>query len=225
MQEWIPQRDHFLSTILASEALPQDPTCSHCSIADGLLRCNDCFGGRILCQQCCLNLHKSHPFHVLQRWNGSFFAETSLHSEGFILHLGHDGDPCPTQSLSGVDDVFDDDPEDQWVYEEDEPLLGRWERFDRDVILVVDCGGVHQRHISWCQCADAPARHVQLLQHGLYPSSLHRPKTAFTFQVLNYFWIDAVECKTSAMNFFSKLRRLTNYSMPHRVPVSFLKLT
>jgi CxC2 like cysteine cluster associated with KDZ transposases len=120
-----------------------------------------------------------------------------------------------------MEDFLRQDSEDQWVDDDDQdPLLGQWERFERDVMVVVDCGVVHQRRIQWCHCSDAPERHIQLLQHGLYPASLHRPKTAFTFQVLQYFWIDAVECKTSAMNFFSKLRRLTNYSMPHRVPVS-----
>jgi hypothetical protein len=120
-----------------------------------------------------------------------------------------------------MEDFLRQDSEDQWVDDDDQdPLLGQWERFERDVMVVVDCGAVHQRCIQWCHCSDAPERHIQLLQHGLYPASLHRPKTAFTFQVLQYFWIDAVECKTSAMNFFSKLHRLTNYSMPHRVPVS-----
>jgi hypothetical protein len=115
-----------------------------------------------------------------------------------------------------------ENPEDQWVDDDEDPLLGRWEKFEGDIMVIIDCGGVHQCHVRWCHCHDAPERHIQLLQHGLYPASLHRPRTAFTFQVLKYFWIDAVECKTSAMNFFSKLRRLTNYSMPHRVPVSVI---
>jgi hypothetical protein len=37
---------------------------------------------------------------------------------------------------------------------------------------------------------------------------------------LDYFEIDVLECKTSAMNFFNKLRRQTNNAFPHRVPVS-----
>jgi hypothetical protein len=56
----------------------------------------------------------------------------------------------------------------------------------------------------------------------LYPASLTRPETAFTFGLLDYFHIDYLECKTSAMNFYSKLRRLTNSRFPHEVPVSFL---
>jgi hypothetical protein len=38
---------------------------------------------------------------------------------------------------------------------------------------------------------------------------------------LDSFEIDALECKTSAMSFFNKLRRQTNNAFPHRVPVWF----
>ena len=225
MREWISQRDIFLSAILDHEALPADNKCSNCQETDGHLRCKDCFGYQLLCQPCCLLLHKTLPFHILERWNDGFFSETSLHAEGYILHLGHAGDPCPKQSLPEMDDYLVEDPADQWIDDNEDPLLGQWERFEGDIMVIVDCGAVHQRRVQWCHCSNAPERHIQLLQHGLYPASLHRPRTAFTFQVLKYFWIDAVECKTSAMNFFSKLRRLTNYCMPHRVPVSVVYIT
>ncbi|KAG2051654.1 hypothetical protein BDR06DRAFT_889234, partial [Suillus hirtellus] len=51
---------------------------------------------------------------------------------------------------------------------------------------------------------------LQLLCAGLFPTSTTRPRTAFTFEVLDNFFIDALECKTSAMSFFDKLRWLTN---------------
>ncbi|KAI5996082.1 hypothetical protein EDC04DRAFT_2612855 [Pisolithus marmoratus] len=34
--------------------------------------------------------------------------------------------------------------------------------------------------------------------------SISKPKTAFTFDVLNYFLVDALECKTSAMSFYTQ---------------------
>jgi hypothetical protein len=58
------------------------------------------------------------------------------------------------------------------------------------------------------------------LRLGLYPASIERPETAFTFSLLDYFQVDAVECKTSANNFYNKLRRLTNSLFPDTVPVS-----
>jgi len=67
--------------------------------------------------------------------------------------------------------------------------------------------------------------YAQLLRLGLYPSSTERPETAFTFSLLDYFHIDAVECKTSANNFYNKLRRLTDSVFPHKVPVSVVSIS
>lgn len=108
--------------------------------------------------------------------------------------------------------------------EDTEHLLGQWETLDDHVMVVVDCSGVHQRRIRWCNCVGAPDKHVQLLRDRLFPASIKRPSTVFTFQLLEYFHVDAVECKTSAMNFFSKLRRITNYTVPGAVPVRSLLL-
>jgi hypothetical protein len=46
----------------------------------------------------------------------------------------------------------------------------------------------------------------------------------FTFDVLDNFYIDAMECKTSAGSFFSKLRRLTSNGFPEQVPVSEIEI-
>jgi hypothetical protein len=40
---------------------------------------------------------------------------------------------------------------------------------------------------------------------GLFAASLQRPETAFTFNVLDYFHIDAMECHTAASNFVAKI--------------------
>ncbi|KAG1763081.1 hypothetical protein EDD22DRAFT_846611 [Suillus occidentalis] len=55
-------------------------------------------------------------------------------------------------------------------------------------------------------------------KHNCFPTSTSRPWTAFTFDVLDHFLIDALECKTSAMSFFQKLHRLTNNAFPGSVP-------
>ncbi|KIK73637.1 hypothetical protein PAXRUDRAFT_177903, partial [Paxillus rubicundulus Ve08.2h10] len=51
----------------------------------------------------------------------------------------------------------------------------------------------------------------------LFPASISRPETAFTFNVLDHYRIDNLECKTTATSFFSKLLRLTPKGTP--VPV------
>jgi hypothetical protein len=60
---------------------------------------------------------------------------------------------------------------------------------------------------------------------GLYPASMSHPAMAFTFQMLEYFHTDTMECRTSTSNYFNKLRRLTNESFPDTVPVSTAILT
>ncbi|KAG1838506.1 hypothetical protein C8R48DRAFT_622188 [Suillus tomentosus] len=62
--------------------------------------------------------------------------------------------------------------------------------------------------------------HLQLLHVGLFPTSTTRPRTAFTFEVLDHFLIDAFECKTSAMSFFKKPRWLTNNVFMYTVPIN-----
>ncbi|KAI6046731.1 hypothetical protein EDC04DRAFT_2982725 [Pisolithus marmoratus] len=59
---------------------------------------------------------------------------------------------------------------------------------------------------------EKPPNHIQ----RLFPASISKPKTAFTFTVLDHFLIDALECKTSAMSFYQKLKRFTNNAFPER---------
>ncbi|KAI6024926.1 hypothetical protein BKA83DRAFT_4124738 [Pisolithus microcarpus] len=59
---------------------------------------------------------------------------------------------------------------------------------------------------------EEPPNHRQ----RLFPASISKPKTAFTFDVLDHFLIDALECKTSAMSFYQKLKRFTNNAFPER---------
>jgi hypothetical protein len=153
----------------------------------------------------------------VQQWNGKCFDDTSLSNLGYIWHMGHGGQPCPQSQ----------------VWQE-------WEEVDEDIdmddgtrvetikatppgttsMTIVHSTGVFTHNIFWCKCCGSdPQQHVQLLNAGLFPASISRPRTTFTFEVLDHFLIDALECKTSAMSFFQKLRRLTNSASPDCVPV------
>jgi CxC2 like cysteine cluster associated with KDZ transposases len=156
-----------------------------------MYRCKDCFGSPICCRDCLLQTHTRTPFHRIQQWNGQFFDSTTLLNIGYILPSGHGSDACP-HSSSAHDAL----------------------------ICIVDVIGVFHHKLRWCSCQNAEPRYAQLLRLGLYPASVERPETAFTFSLLDYFQVDAVECKTSANNFFNKLRRLTNSLFPQTVPVS-----
>ncbi|KAG2064539.1 hypothetical protein BDR04DRAFT_1035048, partial [Suillus decipiens] len=52
-----------------------------------------------------------------------------------------------------------------------------------------------------------------------FPASFNRPKTAFTFRVLDDFLLDNLECSTLAMNYYSKLQQMNLIMFPHLVPL------
>lgn len=105
-------------------------------------------------------------------------------------------------------------PEGQMLWGPDVPGTHR--------IVVVTSTGIFRRRIRWCQCPGSADTHIQLLHSNLFSATIKRPSTAFTFDVLDHFHIDAMECKTAALNFYNKLRRLTSNAFPGTAPVSVL---
>ncbi|KAG1871419.1 hypothetical protein F4604DRAFT_1881132 [Suillus subluteus] len=85
-------------------------------------------------------------------------------------------------------------------------------------MVIIDKSGVHRLEIRCCDCPNALSPDIQMFRHGFFPASFNRPKTAFTFRVLDDFLLDNLECGTSAMNYYSKLRRMTSSMFPHLVP-------
>ena len=116
----------------------------------GKFRCLDCFGQGLLCHSCCLEAHSSLPLHSIEKWTGEFFKKTSLHREGFVLHLGHGGLCCPANVTSPTTgcETADDEEQD----EVNEVLLEGWEPRDTRTLVVIDVSGIYQLIVSWCCC-------------------------------------------------------------------------
>jgi len=87
------------------------------------------------------------------------------------------------------------------------------------LITMVHKSGVFDMEVLFCICPNAGMIDEQLLQTGLFPSSLKQIETVFTFSVLNDFLLDNLECKTTAQQYYSKLQCITNQMFPHHVPV------
>ncbi|KAG1791164.1 uncharacterized protein HD556DRAFT_1433031 [Suillus plorans] len=85
-------------------------------------------------------------------------------------------------------------------------------------MTVVDESGVHSVMIRFCKCPNSRTPDKQLFELGMFPALFTRLKTVFTFPVLNSFLLDNLECGTSVMNYYSKLRRMTSSVFPHLVP-------
>lgn len=88
-----------------------------------------------------------------------------------------------------------------------------------EVLVTVTSSGLYHRRYSWCNCPERADKYLQLFHERLFPASFIRPSTVFTFDVLDQFYVDALECKTAAFNYFNKLRRITNEAFPDSVPV------
>ncbi|KAG2095122.1 uncharacterized protein F5147DRAFT_778816 [Suillus discolor] len=156
------------------------------------------------------------PFHRISQWTRRFFEGTSLTKIGLEVHLGHAGEPCPglTDEWCDTDDEGDQLTEGPWI-----PLVN-----DPRTTTVVDTSGLHSMMIRFCQCTGALSPDMQLFETGLFPVSFTSLKTAFTFVVLDDFLLDNLECGTSAMNYYSKLRRITSSVFPHLVPDRYREL-
>ncbi|KAG2112359.1 uncharacterized protein F5147DRAFT_771425 [Suillus discolor] len=94
----------------------------------------------------------------------------------------------------------------------------------KECTTMVDKSGVHLLTIRYCKCPNAAAPDKQLFAMGMFPASFSRPKLAFMFSVLDNFLLDNLECGISAMNYYSKLRRMTSSIFPHLVPDQYREL-
>lgn len=225
------------------------PICSRCD-SPAKYRCTECMFQQTYCMTCCRVTHREHPFHRLEVWTGHFFRPaTKWQLEvGVELWFGHHGRCCPFYPAEDRDSSedpaagFTGGEGDGVVWEEE----GNGEEDDDDqsahyvqisvaealrakafqdwwgnpVTTIVHTNGLHFMQVKYCQCTGHRPAHQQALFLGLYPASQERTQTLFTQAVLRDFWQDKVECKTTAYNYYAKLRRHTSPAFPHLVAVS-----
>ena len=84
------------------------------------------------------------------------------------------------------------------------------------ILTVVDTTGIHELRTRFCRCRPLASNplHTQLLNMGLYPSSVERTRTVFTFRLLHHYDLTNLEGKTSAWQYYSTLRRLSSNVFP-----------
>lgn len=185
-----------MAHILNLELPPASTACTSCGDDSAQYRCLDCYGPHWWCQPCLIKLHTHHPFHRPQQLKDGSFENAPLCDLGYVFPLGH------SSSIGSCPEYGD--------------MIG-----DRK-ITIVHVNGVFEHYVRFCKCNGASPEHEQLFRNRLFPSTFDRPETAFTLEVLDYYGIDAMECKTSAQSFFQKLRRVTDNAFPDKVPVGSL---
>jgi len=130
------------------------------------------------------------------------------------------GDPeLPINDEGDVDDEDDDDDDILEAPRTGQPnMLPQPQRFDEDgnpFVTIVDVSGIHHLPVVFCTCETAELHHdIAYLRVGLFPASFDRIQTLFTLDVLKDFRLANLECKTSAYQYYQKLRRLTCPAFP-----------
>ncbi|KAG2155980.1 uncharacterized protein EDB93DRAFT_1239103 [Suillus bovinus] len=74
-------------------------------------------------------------------------------------------------------------------------------------MVIIDKSGVHRLEVRCCDCPNTMSLDIQMFRHGFFPASFNKPKTVFTFRVLNNFLLDNLECSTSDR--YRELMRVT----------------
>lgn len=120
------------------------------------------------------NLQLSSNSHFTQHWKNGFFDRTFLHSLGLVCNLGHDSDPCPRES----------------------------QHYD---LTIIDVNGSHKVRVMFCTCdPETPLdqRYRQLLRMRWYPASFTRPRTAFSFDLLETYHKLTLQGKLNVYDFY-----------------------
>jgi hypothetical protein len=146
------------------------------------------------------------------------FASVSPEQYDVPDYIGDDNPDDP-------DYVGDDDPDDpEWQDvppSQSDPLrtpTPAADELDIEHLLLVDASGLISLPTIWCACEAAEHKPDEdLLDLQLYPVSYIKTKTVFSFRCLDDYRLSNLECKTSAYQYYQKLRRLTNPALPQSV--------
>jgi hypothetical protein len=152
---------------------------------------------------------------------------------GICLDLGHAGAQCPGYNQEPFHSVWEYENEFGNAGEDEEDPEGvGWanpgkpspaEAKGLKVVTIVHTNGIHHIPIRHCMCPNSPLENIQMLRMRLYPSTYKNIKTVFTFALLDDYLLENLECQTSSLHYFQKLRRMTNKAFPQLVPVSLFQ--
>ncbi|KAJ7919816.1 hypothetical protein B0H13DRAFT_2320104 [Mycena leptocephala] len=194
VKAWIPERDKFLDGLMQQEGRGPWWTkgCTDCHEPNPTWRCEDCFGGRMLCLPCITERHRDKPLHLLEEWEDDYFQARSLRDLGLQYQdIGHrPGERCPFVHLSPQVKGF----------------------------VVLHDNGIHTLDVDFCSCPGAPKEVQQLLSVGWYPATQEEPVTATSLSLLHRFHLLNLQAKVAAYDFYNILALLRNGSGLHKPP-------
>ncbi|KAJ3509664.1 hypothetical protein NMY22_g16220 [Coprinellus aureogranulatus] len=186
LREWLPHRDRFHEFLRLEGPISEDAL-KHCGERDcnqaidqngNLYRCLDCIDGSIMrCLACAKTMHSNLPFHRLTRWTGTHFQKCGTLELGLIYQLGHDGHSFCAKPS------------------------------ETSKLLVMHSAGACHIAVQYCECETAVDRTSQLLRSRLFPATLDRTQTVFTFGLLDFFHELNLQGKTPSYDYYTLLRQ------------------
>ncbi|KAG8755118.1 hypothetical protein FRC12_010990 [Ceratobasidium sp. 428] len=196
LREWLEKHaESYLPLLFARYTPPPSQSCASCHDAcDTFYKCQTCLVSRPSCGRCTTNCHRHSPTHCVERFNGQFWEPASLAELGLILHLGHNGEPCPQQGRVTVS------------------------------VLVGDLHGFAHVNVGFCDCANHESRSSQLLAAGLMACTDQLPQSAFTLAMLDHLSVFTTAGKCSVFKYWTVLKRLTNTGFPGKVSDRYREL-
>lgn len=202
LQSWMDHRAAYLDELLRGDGPGKQHGEARCGCKAGLAdyRCIDCTQSPGRCGPCLVKAHQHTPLHRIQvclswvllertdytsqKWNGQFYAKTSLREAGLSVHLGHDGGSCPS-TTSHISNF-----------------------------VVFDLNGFHILDVAFCDCYDEVEGYVphwaQLLRAGWYPATHARPRSAFTLALMDFFQELNVQSKANLHDFLKTVENITD---------------
>ena len=115
-----------------------------------------------------------------------------------------------------IPDAGDELPDES---EPQEPVDWRTNSQSQSNLIIVSSTSIFKHSVRWCHCMTSSDQYIEFLHARLFLASFKNSKTMLTFEVLDHFQLDALECKMATMNFMSKIQQITNEVFPSNVPV------
>lgn len=76
--------------------------------------------------------------------------------------------------------------------------------------MVFDLSGAHRIVVRYCFCDRRPPKRIQLLRSRWFPATIHRPSTAFTFDILDFFHKLQDQNKCNPYDFYHAILQRTD---------------
>ncbi|KAI0058288.1 hypothetical protein BV25DRAFT_1810998, partial [Artomyces pyxidatus] len=182
---WASYRDKFLDESLrlagCGSVLEETTHCPGCQQdVPATFRCRECVGQEMICKECMCARHLRMPLHMIEVWNGEFFARTTLEQLGICVQLGHP---------PGITCAYRFSP--------------------RKSFTVLHTNGIHKVDLYFCGCSGVE-QWTQLRRFGWWPATPLEPQTAATSQVLKQFHLLSLQGKVTGFNYYRALELQTD---------------